>query len=109
MPLYACWCHDGPDGVVLRERHLAAHLAYVEANIGRYAVAGPLRTGGAVTGSLLVVMADSASRARRFLECDPYFKAGIWARMDIRAFAAVAGQWVGGAAWQREGSGQQHR
>jgi uncharacterized protein len=97
MKLFTIIAEDGANSVTLRAKHLDAHLAHVEANLARYAVAGPLRgANGVITGSLLIVKADSIASARAFLETDPYFVANVWRSIDIRAFNAVAGDWVGG-------------
>ena len=53
MPLFAVRCIDADDAAPLRQQHLAAHLAHVEANMARYRIAGPLTP----TGSLLVMEA----------------------------------------------------
>jgi uncharacterized protein len=63
-------------------------------------VAGPLRTAdGPTIGSLLVYKAASEAQARALLEADPYFRADIWASVEIQPFWAVAGDWVGGKTW----------
>jgi uncharacterized protein len=101
MPLYAIHALDGPGGAEKRTAQLAAHLAHVEANIVRYCVAGPLKdTVGETIGSLLVVEAEDEADARAFLSEDPYAAAQLWDRVHVSAFAAVAGTWVGGAAWK---------
>lgn len=52
MKLFTIIAEDGTDSVTLRARHLDAHLKHVEANLARYAVAGPLReANGMITGS----------------------------------------------------------
>lgn len=100
MNVFSITAQDSPDAPTKRVTHLDAHLAHVEAHLARYAVAGPLRdAAGRITGSLLIVKADSIADAQAFLETDPYFIAGVWNAIDIRAFAAVAGDWVGGKAW----------
>jgi len=99
MPLFLCLCEDASEGPQLRARELAAHLAHVESHMERYAVAGPLKRDGQTIGSTLIVKADGKADARAFLERDPYAKAGVWQSIRIDEFAAVAGEWVGGAAW----------
>jgi uncharacterized protein len=100
MKLFTIIAEDATNSVILRARHLDAHLAHVEAHLERYAVAGPLHdANGLITGSLLIVKAESIADARAFLEIDPYFVANVWRSIDIRAFNAVAGDWVGGKAW----------
>lgn len=98
--LYAIIAHDKPGAMAARMEHLQAHLAHVEAHLQDLAVAGPLKDeSGAVTGSLLVVHADSEAEARAMLATDPYFSADIWERIEVRAFTAAAGTWVGGKNW----------
>ena len=98
MP-YAIMLWDGPDGAALRQEHLAAHLAHVEANLPRYLVAGPFRSGDAFTGSLLVLDAATEADARALLEADPYWTAGVWAEVRVEPFRPAAGSWVGGRTW----------
>lgn len=101
MSLYAFHCRDGEHGAALRERLLQAHLDHVERHIDHYAVAGPLRRNGETVGSLLVIRANSEAEARERFEADPYFGAGVWQSITASEFRAVAGDWVGGAAWKR--------
>jgi uncharacterized protein YciI len=98
--LYAIVARDKPDMMATRMEHLKAHLAHTEAGMDRLAIAGPLRDEeGKICGSMLVVKAESAADARALLETDPYFKADIWADIQIHAFSAAAGEWVGGKTW----------
>lgn len=101
MPkLYTIITKDKPGATATRMEKLKEHLAHVETNLDRLAVAGPLRDeDGYFTGSLLVVKADSEADARALLETDPYYKADIWSDIEIRAFNAAAGEWVGGKTW----------
>ena len=105
MPLFAFHCRDGENAAALRERDLQAHLDHVEANIDRYAVAGPLKRGEDTVGSLLVLKGESEDDARAFFERDPYFIAGVWQAIRVDEFLSVAGDWVGGAAWKAAKSG----
>lgn len=99
--LFVIRCRDGEATQPLRQRHLGEHLAHVEQNMARFRVAGPLKDAvGAVVGSLLVIEATGEADAREFLESDPYFDAGVWESIEVLQFLAVAGQWVGGAAWK---------
>lgn len=101
MTLFAFYCRDGEAAPVLREKLLDRHLAHIEANIDDYAVAGPLKKDGATIGSLLVIKAADVAEARAKFETDPYFTAGVWQSIQVSAFHAVAGDWVGGAVWKR--------
>lgn len=98
--LYAIITQDKPGATATRMEKLKEHLAHVEATLDRLAIAGPLRDEeGNFTGSMLVVKAESEAEARELLSHDPYFKADIWSSIEIRAFNAAAGDWVGGKTW----------
>lgn len=100
MRLFVFQCRDGEGSAAARERLLTAHLAHVEAHIDHYAVAGPLKDGKTTVGSLLVIKACDMNEARARFEADPYFAGGVWAQVRADEFRAVAGDWVGGAAWK---------
>jgi uncharacterized protein YciI len=98
--LFSIITHDKPGAHAVRMEKLRDHLAHVEATLDRLAIAGPMRNeAGEFIGSLLVVKADSLEDARAYIEADPYFKADIWSKIDISAFSAAAGDWVGGKTW----------
>lgn len=97
MPHYAFYCRDGEHGSKLRERELEAHLAYFDAHLDDYAVAGPLKRNGETIGSLLVIKAQDENEARAKFEADPYFQAGVWQSIRCEEFLGVVGEWVGGA------------
>jgi uncharacterized protein YciI len=99
MSLFAILAWDAPDAPRLRQEHLAAHLAYAEAQGHRIAVGGPLRDGDAFTGSLLIVEAADRAEAQALLDGDPYYRAGVWARVEVQPFRAVIGTWIGGRTW----------
>jgi len=97
---YAIIAKDKPGATVTRIAKLKEHLAHIEATIDQFAIAGALRDEhGNFTGSLLVVKAESEAEARAMLAKDPYFHADIWSDIEIRAFSASAGDWVGGKTW----------
>ena len=68
MTLFAFYCRDGENGATLRERLLADHLAHIEANIDKFAVAGPLKHGDKTVGSIVVVKAEDEAEARAIFE-----------------------------------------
>jgi len=103
VTLFLFHCLDGDDGARLRLEHRDAHLAYVAAHMEDYAVAGPLKSDGVPVGSVLVIRGADEATARARLADDPYFLAGLWREVRVHEFAAVAGEWVGGATWLREG------
>lgn len=98
--LYLLVCSDAPGSEIPREREMQDHLRFIEQNLERIAVAGPRTDGGTpIDGSILVVRAESPDAARALVEGDPYYRAGVWARIDIHPFRAVCGTFVGGTTW----------
>lgn len=91
---------DRPDSAEPRAASLKDHLEFVEANLSRIQVAGPLRDAdGQTRGSLYVLNAADQSDAMALLQADPYFTAGVWETPVIHEFLGVAGDWVGGKNW----------
>ena len=98
--LYAIVTRDKDGASETRRAQLEAHLAHIERELEHFAVAGPLYDdAGHFAGSLLIVKASSEAEARALLEADPYYQAGIWSHIEIQAFSAAAGDWVGGKNW----------
>ena len=79
---------DAPDGEVKRKVHRTAHLAYLEPlhAAGRVILAGPLTD---KTGSLLVLEFETREEAEQFAKNDPYWKHGIFNRIEIHPFLQV--------------------
>jgi uncharacterized protein YciI len=101
--LFSIVAWDGPDAARLRDERRDAHLAYVEANLASYRVAGPLYDeSGAFAGSLLVVAAPDFETAHAIFIADPYFTGGVWGRHHIHRLVAAAGSWVGGIRWKEK-------
>ena len=100
---YMFFCKDEPGSGAadLRQTFLEAHLEYIEEHMDEIAVAGPLfdESGSHMVGSCLIYRADTLAGAQLLFEGDPYFKAGIWNRVETAAFKGVAGAWVGGKTW----------
>jgi uncharacterized protein YciI len=93
-------CHDAPGSAQPREVHMQGHLAWIERHIDRYLVAGPaLDAQGAIDASVLIVRASDEADARALLEGDPYFRAGVWQRVEVTRFRAVCGTSMGGVTW----------
>jgi uncharacterized protein YciI len=93
MPLFALHCVDRPGALQVRLGAREAHLAYVRERLDQVKLAGPmLDEAGEMAGSLLILdVADSAA-AEAFNAQDPYTLAGLWDRVDIKAFKASIGQ-----------------
>jgi len=90
--LFAAICMDKPDFFQVRARVRADHLAFVQSNAGRVKIGGPfLDDKGRMNGSLLIVEASDEADARRLLEGDPYAKAGLFERVELRAWRWTIG------------------
>ena len=101
--LYCCQDIDDRERAArIRREHLHEHLAYVEQHLSRYAVAGPNRDpDGAYRASSFIVIADDLAEADSLMEGDPYVRGGLYRDVQGVEFIAVAGEWVGGAAWKK--------
>lgn len=98
--VYTFICKDGPDGARLRETHLSAHLAWVEPQWRRYAMAGPMRDArNEMIGSVFMIWGKDEADARAILEGDPYFKHGVYASVESLAITPAVGTWIGGKVW----------
>lgn len=98
--LFLIRCEDAEGASTPREQALAEHLSFVEANMDRIRVAGPVKDAEdrTVASAYIVEAADQAD-AEAFLASDPYFAAGVWQSTTIAPFLGVAGTWVGGKNW----------
>lgn len=104
---------EQPDRLPERALHMPGHLAFIAARGDRVVAAGALRPseGGAPTGGIWIVNAESKAAAEALYEDDPFWKAGLrksvrvshWAKAFWSpAFAdCMAAIGVGGDARQR--------
>jgi uncharacterized protein YciI len=93
MPQFMLACFDKADSPPVRMGAREAHLAYVGGKRDMVKLAGPLLDEkGDMAGSLLIVEADDLATATAFNADDPYTKAGLWDRVEIKAFRASIGQ-----------------
>jgi uncharacterized protein YciI len=83
--LWAIRFHDRPDRLATRERHLAAHVAWLAERRARILVAGSLRgePGAAPVGGLWIVEADSREEVERLYATDPFWTEGLRERVEI--------------------------
>lgn len=104
MPFYVYHCQDVKDreqAAAIRREQLSAHLAYVKKHIDAYAVAGPNReVAGDYRSSTFVVKESSLAGADALMVGDPYVQAGLYRSYNGVEFVPVAGEWVGGVAWE---------
>ena len=89
--LFAVICQDKPDSQELRQANRPAHIEFLDGLGDALKLAGPFvsEDGDAMTGSLLIVEADSLADARDLVDDDPYALAGLFARTDIRPWKQV--------------------
>jgi len=93
MSLYVIHCIDRPGALSLRMATREAHLAYVrETKLVRLKAGGPfLSDGGAMIGSMLIVEADTPEAVAEFVKTDPYGKAGLFERVEVRPWKVTVG------------------
>lgn len=88
---FAVICDDKPGALEVRKANRAAHLDYIAAT-GVVAQAGPLLDEEAVMrGSLLVLDVPDRGAAEAWAADDPYARAGLFERVEIRAWNRVIG------------------
>jgi uncharacterized protein YciI len=95
LTLYILYCVDKPGALELRMANREAHLAYVGARKDKLKLAGPLLDEvGNMAGSMLILDLADRAEADAFAAGDPYNKAGLFERVDIRQFKATLGQFA---------------
>lgn len=96
--LYAIICDDVPDSVARRPAVRPRHLAYLQplVDAGRLVIAGPHPAidvddpgPAGYTGSLIIAEFDSLTAAQQWAEQDPYWTAGIYARIAVKPLRKV--------------------
>jgi hypothetical protein len=87
--LFAIVCIDKPGAIDIRKANRDAHLAHIKES-GRIEQAGPfLDEAGEMIGSLLVMEADDRAEVEAWCADDPYAKAGLFERVEIRPWKRV--------------------
>ncbi len=81
---------DKPDALAVRLANREAHVKYWQES-GRIGAGGPFTSddGATMNGSLLVVEAKDRAEVKRLVADDPYTKAGLFAKVEIRAWKWV--------------------
>jgi len=89
MKTFAAVIDVGPDFVERRQPHREAHLARMQ----RLREEGKVVMGGAwadpADGALVIYRAENLAEARRLVEEDPYFLAGLWPEVRLREWSVV--------------------
>jgi len=93
MSLYVITGMDRPGTAELRTATREQHLAFVrDQTFVRFRVGGPfLSPEGKMIGSLLIVETDDPGRVAEFVNNDPYGKAGLFERVDVRPWKVTVG------------------
>jgi uncharacterized protein len=89
--LYAVICEDRPGALAVRQSNRPEHRAYLDST-GVVVLAGPLLDdAGEMNGSLVVIDVPDRATAEAWAEGDPYARAGLFARVEVRAWNRVRG------------------
>ena len=82
-------CIDKPGMLETRMANMEPHKEYVSGKPIKVLLSGPLTEddGETIIGSFFMVEADERADVERFQHNDPLFNAGIWASVDVHAFA----------------------
>jgi len=88
---FALICIDRPGHIEVRRQNREAHLAYVR-ETGAVSLAGPfLDEAGEMAGSLVILDVADIEAARGWAANDPYARAGLFERTEIRPWKRVIG------------------
>jgi len=100
--LYIIYQIDRADGASIRAEQRAAHFAYLDQHQDILVLGGALLAddGIAREGSTLIVNVKSREEAERFSANEPFRKAGLFDRVEIRRMRR--GQWNPAAAPKTE-------
>lgn len=90
--LFAALCFDKPGGLDLRLATRAEHLTFLERYAAQVKLGGPfLDADEKPVGSLLIIDCVDEAAARALLADDPYAKAGLFERVELRPWKHVVG------------------
>ena len=100
--IYVLRLLDKPGAAELRQRVRPAHKAYLGQVADRIAFAGPLTDddGQTMIGSLLAIDFPSRQAAQAWLADEPFTRAGLYAGVEVHAFANL---WPQRAGWPPSG------
>lgn len=92
---FVIWAEDAPNSLDARRATRPAHLERLQQlqADGRLLVAGPCPAiassdpgDAGFTGSMVVAEFDSLEEAKRWADADPYFAAGIYAKVTVKPY-----------------------
>lgn len=92
---------DTAQALKLRDDFMEGHLSHTEANWTRYVTAGPMRTddGQGFVGSMFLVRGTDKADVETLMKGDPYFRCGLYGRVEIVPAVAAIGTAIGGRIW----------
>ncbi len=94
--LFVVNAFDRPGAGELRAKNRPAHLEYLHGKLEKIRAGGGfLDPSGQPVGSMLIIEADDQAAAEAFTADDPYSRAGVFERVEVRPWRAVLGSWVG--------------
>lgn len=88
---FVLYCVDKADHGHVRAENRPAHLDYLNSNLDRIVMAGPMTSddGATVLGSVIIIDAADRAAAEAFASGDPYAKAGLFETVTVKAFKQV--------------------
>lgn len=93
MPRFTLLCSDKPGALELRMATREAHLAFVHDHLQGIRAAGPLLDAeGNMNGSFFLIDAEDAAAVEAFSQADPYRRAGLFERVEIRCWRQSVGE-----------------
>ena len=93
--LFMIAAFDKPGMLETRMKARSAHLEYLKGLDNRVKIGGGmLNEDDQPLGSLLIIEADDRGALETLLEDDPYSKAGVFERVDIRPWRPALGSWL---------------
>ena len=93
--LFMVAAFDKPGMLETRLQHRPEHLDYLDGLGERVKMGGAmLNDDGQPLGSLLIIEADDRKAIEALVAADPFAKAGVFERVDIRPWRASVGSWL---------------
>jgi uncharacterized protein len=87
--LFAVLCFDKKDGAAVRSAKVSQHLDYLRAG-DTVKLAGPfMDEKDNMNGSLLIIEAENRAAAESWVAAEPFVKAGLFERVEIRPWFLV--------------------
>jgi uncharacterized protein YciI len=92
MAHFVLICLDKPGALDVRLANREKHFAYLSDRPGVVRLGGPfLDAEGRMAGSMLIIEAADKAAAEAFAAADPYAVAGLFERVEVRAWRPTVG------------------